>query len=336
MEHLSGKLGIMKIRHRRVTCAALAFSTVLSLALVSGCGSEDRQAENPAARGATTERPGAAAEPSHSPSGRSGTHGRDGSRQSDVKVPKHKKPRIDWAEFLRDPANYLLGGTEFPGGYSARTLSLSERGKAIQDVGRAGVSVENFPNSCNGAAGRIGSANDQIAMQMASKQNHSLTLVVINNSDPTAAVSAWADKNDQCPTFLSQENGVTSTVYVEKTDAPEISGSQAVGYLITTKTTNLRGSTTQEQLLYAVPMGEVVVEVMGMNFGGPVSRGEVDDVLQNAVKKSTEVEQKAAEATRKDANESASTSSTSVRKSSVTHSPRTTTVRPAEHHTAED
>ena len=84
------------------------------------------------------------------------------------------------------------------------------------------------------------------------------------------------------------------------------------------------------------PMGEVVVEVMGMNFGGPVSRGEVDDVLQNAVKKSTEVEQKAAEATRKDANESASTSSTSVRKSSVTHSPRTTTVRPAEHHTAED
>ncbi|ALE18497.1 hypothetical protein IY73_00775 [Lawsonella clevelandensis] len=252
-------------------------------------------------------------------------------------MPEHKKPRVDWAEFLRDPANYLLGGTEFPGGYSARTLSLSERGKAIQDVGRAGVSVENFPNSCNGAAGRIGSANDQIAMQMASKQNHSLTLVVINNSDPTTAVSAWADKNDQCPTFLSQENGVTSTVYVEKTEAPEIAGSQAVGYLITTKTTNLRGSTTQEQLLYAIPMGEVVVEVMGMNFGGPVNRGEVDDVLQQAVKKSTEVERKATEATQRDAKKSASNSSSpTTQKPRSTQSPRTTTARPSKHHSTDE
>ncbi len=89
----------MKIRHTRVTRAALALSTVLSLSLVSGCGSEDTQAEKPAARGATTERPGGAAEPSQARSGRTGTNGRDGSRQSGVKVPEHKKPRVDWAEF---------------------------------------------------------------------------------------------------------------------------------------------------------------------------------------------------------------------------------------------
>ena len=96
-------------------------------------------------------------------------------------------------------------------------------------------------------------------------------------------------KNNQCPTFLSQENGVTSTVTVENTHSPEVSGAHSVGYLVKTKTTNLRGTTTQEQLLYAVPMGEVVIEVMGMNFGGPVNRREVDEVLQQAVARSSEI-----------------------------------------------
>lgn len=326
----------MKIRHTRVTRAALALSTVVSLALVSGCGSEDTRTENPAAGETTMEQPGGADKPSKPRSEREKTSDRDGSRQDNTKTPKHKKPRVNWAEFLRDPANYLLSGADFPNGYSARTLSLSERGKAIQDVGRAGVSVENFPNSCNGAAGRIGSANDQIAMQMASKQNHSLTLVVINSADPETAVSAWSDKNDQCPTFLSQENGVTSTVYVEKTKAPAIAGSQAVGYLVTTKTTTLRGSTTQEQLLYAVPMGEVVVEVMGMNFGGPVNRGEVDDVLEHAVEKGTEVEQKASNASAKETSQSSGSGSAAAPKPNSSPSPRTSTSRPSQRHSAND
>lgn len=120
-------------------------------------------------------------------------------------APGRDKPRIDWVEFFRNPANYLLGAADFPGGYTPRTLNLSERGKAIQDVGRAGVTVENFPSSCNGAAGRIGSADDQIAMQMASRQSHSLTLVVIRNSDPTSAVSVWGEKNDQCSTFFPRK-----------------------------------------------------------------------------------------------------------------------------------
>lgn len=287
----------MKIRCTRITRDVLALSMVASLVFIPGCGSHHTKSDNSAARSTTTERPDKRSAGRNHSSHRDSVEHSDSSSPGDDYPSHHDESHRDWVAFLQDPANYLLEKGDFPQGYVARTLSLTESGKAIQDVGRAGVSVENFPESCNGAAGRIGTANDRIAIQMASKQNHSLTLVVINSSDPNAAVSTWAQKNNQCPTFLSQENGVTSTVTVENTHSPEVSGAHSVGYLVKTKTTNLRGTTTQEQLLYAVPMGEVVIEVMGMNFGGPVNRREVDEVLQQAVARSSEIHKQATVAT---------------------------------------
>ncbi|MFY9189656.1 MAG: hypothetical protein WAN89_00045 [Lawsonella sp.] len=212
--------------------------------------------------------------------------------QAPLRSAKKPKKKIDWQAVLEDPAQYLLSAAAFPEPYQPRTLNLSERGKAIQDVGRAGVGVSNFPCECDGAGGRIGNEEDQLAMQMAAHGNNSLTLVVINTQNPQQAVANWGTKNNQCSSFLSKENGVTSKVYITPLDVTERAGRKVVGYKITTVTKNLVGSMQQEQILFAVPLGNVVIEVMGMSFNEEANEVETLKLLDLALERAQKIEDK--------------------------------------------
>lgn len=221
---------------------------------------------------------------------------KDAPQASTGKVPapgtvrKPRKKSIDWKAVVQDPIQYLLTSSGFPKPYKARTLSLSERGQAIQDVGRAGISVSNLPSSCNGAGGRIGEADDQLAMQMGAQGNKSLTLVVVNTEDPYQAVADWKSKNDSCSAFLSTENGVTSKVTITPVEVNPAHGEGIVGYKIVTYTANIRGSMRQEQILYAVPREDVVIEVMAMSFNQEVNPDEAEELLKRAVERAHKLE----------------------------------------------
>lgn len=261
----------------------VAGAVIVSLLGFSACANEsDKSAQNAERTSVTLEKP----VPSKNVENPSGEH------RAVAKPSKKSKFKIDWQAVLKDPAQYLLIASGFPQPYEPRTLTLSERGQAIQDVGRAGIGVSNLPCECDGAGGRVGNQDDQLAMQIAAHGNNSLTLVVINTANPKQAVSQWEVKNQECPSFLSKENGVTSKVFITPLNVTERAGRKVAGYKIVTITKNFHGSMRQEQILFVVPLDNVVVEVMGMSFNQEADQVETLALLDRALERADKLENK--------------------------------------------
>lgn len=256
---------------------------VVSLLGFSGCADDaDNVAQNTERTSVASEKP-APAENIETPV----------KQQQRVPEPSKKiEKTVDWDSVLEDPTQYLLTASGFPKAYKPRILTLSERGQAIQDVGRAGIGVSNFPCECDGAGGRIGNDDDKLAMQMAAHGNNSLTLVVIDTAEPKQAVSEWAEKNQKCPSFLSKENGITSKVLIKPLKLSHRAGREVAGFKITTITQNLHGTMVQEQILFAVALNNVVVEVMGMSFNQEADEEKTLALLDKALARAEKIEKK--------------------------------------------